>query len=282
MVMHIEVEPIKPHIGARVHVDRATLFDKETGQRCRELLEAHGVLVFPRIGLSDAEQLAFTDNLGERINLSRSVPGANPEAPEVYKVTLDPKINEQPEYVQGTFFWHMDGITTNAPPPKATLLTGRSIAAKGGHTEFASTYAAYDHLPEDEKAEIAGLRVLHSVPASIASVVENPSEEDVARWNRAPVNEHPLVWTHETGRKSLVIGSTADRVIGMTLAEGRALLVRMVEWAAQPDFSYRHHWEEGDLVVWDNTGSLHRVIPYDKSSGRMMHRTAIAGHEPVN
>jgi alpha-ketoglutarate-dependent taurine dioxygenase len=280
--VNIEVEPIKPHIGARVHVDRSALFDPEVGQRCRDLLETHGVLVFPRLGLDDAEQLAFTDNLGTRINLSRAVRGGDASAPDIYKVTLDPELNDQPEYVQGTFFWHMDGVTTDAPPPKATLLTARSLAAKGGQTEFASTYAAYAHLPDDEKADLEGVRVMHSVPASIQAVVENPSEQDIARWHSAPVNEHPLVWTHDTGRKSLVIGSTADRVVGRTLAEGRALLVRLVEWAAQPDFSYRHQWEEGDLVVWDNTGSLHRVVPYDRLSGRTMHRTTIAGSEAVN
>jgi alpha-ketoglutarate-dependent taurine dioxygenase len=65
----------------------------------------------------------------------------------------------------------------------------------------------------------------------------------------------------------------------MSLPEGRALLVRLQEWAAQPAFSYRHPWKIGDFVIWDNCGCMHRVVPYDAKSGRMMHRTSIAGEE---
>ena len=53
--------------------------------------------------------------------------------------------------MQGTFFWHIDGVTIDMPPPKATLLTARRISARGGQTEFSNTYAAYEHLPQEEK-----------------------------------------------------------------------------------------------------------------------------------
>ncbi len=67
----------------------------------------------------------------------------------------------------------------------------------------------------------------------------------------------------------------------MPLAEGRALLTRLLEWSVQPDFTYRHPWREGDFVVWNNCGSLHRVIPYDRHSGRTMHRTSVLGTEMI-
>jgi alpha-ketoglutarate-dependent taurine dioxygenase len=198
-------------------------------------------------------------------------------------VTLDKKINRQPEYVLGTFFWHMDGITVDMPPPKATLLSARHVSARGGQTEFASTYAAYEHLPEEDKTEIAHLRAVHSVAASLRPISDAIPEEDRKRVTSIGlIKEHPIVWTHEGGRKSLVIGTTADSVVDMPIAHGRALLTRLVEWAVQPDFTYRHHWQEGDFVIWDNTGAMHRVIPYDAGSGRMMHRTSIAGTESVN
>jgi hypothetical protein len=84
-------------------------------QRCLELLDQRGVLMFPRIGLNDAEQLAFTDKLGARVNFTGRVPGGNSSAQDVYTITLDPKINTEPEYVLGTYFWHMDGLTSPAP-----------------------------------------------------------------------------------------------------------------------------------------------------------------------
>ena len=84
-------------------------------------------------------------------------------------MTLDEDASIEPEYVLGTFFWHMDGLTVDVSPPKATLLTARKLAPKGGQTEFASTRAAYEALPDEDKAEIAGLRVVHTVTASVRS-----------------------------------------------------------------------------------------------------------------
>ena len=79
----------------------------------------------------------------------------------------------------------------------------------------------------------------------------------------------------------MLLGTTADRVVGMSIPEGRAFLVRLLEWCCQPAYSLRHEWQEGDLVIWENTAGLHRAIPYDPASGRMMHRTSIAGAETV-
>jgi alpha-ketoglutarate-dependent taurine dioxygenase len=278
----IEFESIKPHIGSTVHVDRARLFDEEVGRRCREVLEARTVLVFPRLNLTDAEQLAFTDLLGARVNLTSGAVTDNAKSEDVYQVTLDKTINRQPEYVLGTFFWHMDGVTVDMPPPMATLLSARKVSAKGGQTEFASTYAAYENLPESEKAELLSLRAVHSVRSSLRQVADVLPEEERKKLEIGLIKEHPIVWSRKNGRKSLVIGASADSVVGMPVAHGRALLTRLVEWAAQPDFSYRHEWQEGDFVVWDNCGALHRVVPYDENSGRMMHRTSIAGTEAVS
>ena len=274
--MDIRIEPLKPGIGAKVNVDRAVLLDKNLSPRWLELLETHGVLIFPRVGLSDEEQLAFTDAMGARVNFTKSIAGGDKSAAGVYTVTLDPKINTEPEYVLGTFFWHLDGVCVDIPPPKASVLSCRRTAPKGGQTEFANTYAAYEALPQTEKAELDGLRVLHSVEAGVREVAGPDALEPTKRGSK---HEQPLIWTHKSGRKSLMIGYTADYVIGMSKAESRALLARLLEWSAQPDFSYRHYWQEGDLAIWDNCGVLHRVIPYASNSGRTMHRTSVAGVE---
>lgn len=277
--MNIPVTHIKPHIGSVIDIKREQLLEDALIDKCRELLEERGVVVFPRIGLTDAEQLAFTDRLGPRVNFTSNLANGDDTDPDIYKVTLDPKLNLTPEYVQGTFFWHMDGLNSNIPPPKATLLSARRVAAKGGQTEFASTYAAYKFLPDAVKAEIDGLRAVHNVGAYMRYINDSPSEADLKRWSAHLVKEHPIVWTRSSGRKSLIIGYSAERVVGMPFTEGKALLARLLEWTAQPDFHYQHQWELGDFVVWNNTGTLHRAIPYDRASGRMMHRTSIAGTE---
>lgn len=275
--MALNVEIIKPEIGAIVHVGRPEIFDKKDAQEYLDLLEKHGALIFPGINLTDEEQLAFTDKLGSRVNFTKTAPGGS-ATNDVYEITLDKQRNAEPEYVYGTFFWHLDGITSDIPPPKASILSCRRTAPKGGQTEFCNTYAAYDALPDEDKAEIANLRVVHSVTAAVREVAK---PEDIDPVKASFKHEHPLVWTHKSGRKSLLVGYTADYVVGMSKPAGRALLARLLEWTAQPRFSYRHKWQEGDLAIWDNTGALHRVIPYDETSGRMMHRTSLAGYEAV-
>jgi alpha-ketoglutarate-dependent taurine dioxygenase len=275
--MALEVEVLKPAIGAKVFLHRSQIGDPAVSQELLELLEHHTVLVFPRIDLTDDEQLALTDALGERINITAQVPG-KADANEVYQVTLDEAANVEAEYVLGTWFWHMDGLTTAVAPPRATVLSARRLAPKGGQTEFASTRAAYAALPDEEKEEIKGLRVIHTVTAAVREVCP-PEDLDAAR--RSMRHEHPLVWTSSNGAQSMVIGATADQIVGLSHAEARSLLARLLDWAAQPAFSYRHKWEPGDCVIWDNTCALHRVVPYATDSGRMMHRTAVAGLQAV-
>ena len=282
--MAIRFEDIKPKIGSRVAWDnREDLFTQEAADLIRAKVEERTVLVFPKVNLSDEEQLRITELMGERIRVTGRYNKQTVANDDVYQVTLDEKINPQPEYVLGTFFWHMDGITVDMPPPFATLLSCRIAPDKGGETEFASTYAAYEGLPDHEKREVESLRAVHSVKASLSHILDAIPEKHYDKVvNIGLIKEHPLVWTHTSGRKSMVIGTTADRVVGQSIAAGRALLVRLQEWAAQPDFSLRHKWSEGDFVIWDNTGAMHRALPYEASTGRMMHRTSIAGTESVN
>lgn len=277
--MTLTVEPVKPNIGALIRVSADHLLDDETIDTVRRELELRGVLVFPQINVSDELQLAFTDKLGDRVNFTRQVPGSDAETPDVYKITLDRKLNTEPDYVLGTFFWHVDGVTIDQPLPKATVLSARKLSASGGATEFANLYAAWDLLPEEDKREYEGLKVIHSVEAAVRPVHGHPSEERRARYKAlAAVMEQPLVWTHEDGRKSLLLGTHADGIVGMPGPHGRALLTRLQQWAAQPDLVYTHKWNVGDLVIWNNQGVMHRVVPYT-DEGRVMHRTTIAGKE---
>ena len=151
--MSFNIEPIKPQIGAIVHIDRGSLSDPDVAKACLEALDAHDVLVFPKLGLNDAEQLTFTDSLGARVNFTRSAPGGDSAVrPASTKSRWIPKVNNEPEYVLGTYFWHMDGMPiVDIPPPKATLLTARRLAPKGGQTEFASTRAAYESFSAPRK-----------------------------------------------------------------------------------------------------------------------------------
>jgi alpha-ketoglutarate-dependent taurine dioxygenase len=237
-------------------------------------LEVNGVLVFRELHIDDETQVAFSKKLDDVGKAEPATP------PTIYTVSLDPKKSHTAEYTKGTFNWHIDGAQDDVPT-KATLLSAKATAVSGGETEFASTYAAYDDLTDKEKERFEALRVLHSFEASQRLVHRDPTPEDLARWHEKPDKEHPLVWKHRSGRRSLVIGVTADHVVGMDVDEGRVLLGELLARATTADRVYRHEWAVGDLVIWDNTGVMHRVTPYDASSAREMHRTTMSGDEPI-
>ena len=253
------------------------IVDPVLAEDCRAALEERGVVVFREVDVDDDDLVAFSRLLGDVVPL----PMGGHELPEIQKITQDASQSKLAAYRDATFFWHIDG-TTDAVPNKATLLTARKIADDGsGDTEFANTYAAYGALPDDEKGSLASIRVVHSFSASQLLVNPDPPPGERAAWDRNPSRQHPLVWTRANGRRSLLIGATAGEVVGMPASEGRALLDRLLTWATRPQFTLRVRWRRGDLVVWDNTGMLHRAQPYGETSQRLMHRTSLRGEEPV-
>ncbi|NDJ91128.1 TauD/TfdA family dioxygenase [Mycolicibacter kumamotonensis] len=259
-------------IGTEVLADKAALLSGAHAGAIRELLEQRGVLVFPQIGLTESEQVAFTETLG---TLAPERDGA-----AVYDVTLDTRVNKQADYLKGSFYWHLDG-TMNQVPILASLLSSKVLpAGGGGDTEFCNTYAAYDQLPEQDKQQLGSLRAMHSAWNSLLYYDPEPEAATLQQMMAIGQCELPLVWTHRSGRKSLILGCTASHIIGMEYSESTKTLVRLRDWATQPQFVYRHRWSVGDLVMWDNTGTMHRARPYDPSSGRMLHRTKLAGEEP--
>ena len=265
-------EPIKPNIGSRVLNSKEELLRGEFAREIRELLEARGVLVFPEVKFSDEEQVAFTKTLG-KFQPERS-------GGDVFKVTLDTKENpHSAEYLKGSLYWHLDG-TMNDVPILASLLQSKKLASWGGNTGFCNTYAAWESLPDAQKAEIDALRVMHSVWASVFYYEPEPSLAKLKGMQAIGERELPLVWKHRSGRKSLILGCTAQRVLDVAPMKSAELLVGLREWATSEQFSYSHEWKVGDLVMWDNTGTLHRAEAYDLKSGRLLHRTKLEGEEP--
>lgn len=272
----LTLERLGSTVGAEVHgVDRAHLIrDDALPVQCMEALEEHGVLVFRELHVDDDTQIVFSKRLDD---VGKEEPAP---APRIFMVTLDPAKNPAAEYLHGTFAWHIDGAQDEVPT-KATMLSATVVATEGGETEFASTYAAYDELEDDEKKRFEGVRVVHTFEASQRLVHPDPTPDELARWREKPDREHPLVWRHRSGRRSLVIGATADHVVGMERPAGKALLDGLLTRATAPERVYRHAWSVGDMVIWDNTGVMHRACPYDQSSSRELHRTTMSGDEPI-
>jgi alpha-ketoglutarate-dependent taurine dioxygenase len=262
-------------VGAEVtDVDRDRLLhDDGFPEAFLDALDAYGVLLFRDLHLDDATQVAMCKRFGDVV----AVP-SHP-IPEITVISLDPA-NPLAEYFRGAFLWHLDG-TMDDIPSKASVLTAHVVAETGGETEFASTYAGYDLLSEDEKERFRSLRVVHTFEATQRRMYPDPTPEQLADWASRPPKEHPLVWEHRSGRRSLVVGATTSHVVGMDREEGRAVLEDLQDRVTAAELVLRHTWSVGDTVVWDNRGVVHRACPYDSSSPREMHRTTLVGDEPI-
>jgi alpha-ketoglutarate-dependent taurine dioxygenase len=268
----LKATDISPLIASRVDLDKKDLLSGEYAADLRELLERRGVLVFKEIRFTDAEQVAFTRTMGTFL--------PEMEGQEVYNISLDVKLNPKSDYLKGSLYWHADG-TMNKLPIGSAVLTSHVLPTWGGNTEFCNTYAAYDYLPDTERRQLEGIKVMHSAWTSLFYYDPEPSYEKLMDMIRIGEVDLPLVWKHRTGRKSLVLGCTAHHVLGMNPTESTKLLVRLRDWATQSRFVYSHEWAVGDAVMWDNTGTMHRAMPYDPNCGRLLRRTKTAGEEPI-
>jgi len=271
----LKFEDIKPKIGSRILNSKGELMSGELTEEINELLERRGVLVFKNINFTDEEQVKFSNMLGGNATEIGVDGGA------VFSISLDKNEHSREviEYLKGSLFWHVDG-TMNPVPIRGSILSSKVLPTWGGNTEFSNCYAAYDDLPQDTKDKIDNLKVIHSMWVSQLYHCPEPTLAQLEDWQSKGEIVLPLVWKHQTGRKSLVLGNTAQQVVGMDLRESARTLHGLREFATSEPYHYSHEWEVGDSVMWDNTGTLHRAMPYDPDCGRLLRRTILLGDEP--
>lgn len=177
--------------------------------------------------------------------------------------------------------WHTDD-SFKAVPCALTMLYGVTVPATGGDTQFVNMHAAYDALDAATKAEIAGLRVIHVYDSSRKqNHVAKLAADEAAK---VPPVTHPLVRSHpETGRKALYLNpNRMEQVVGMARGPSDALLDRLIAHATEPRFQYRHTWQRGDIVVWDNRATMHKAnADYPEGARREMHRIITEGTVPA-
>jgi alpha-ketoglutarate-dependent taurine dioxygenase len=270
--MRLSTANLTPSIGTAIKTDKATLLSGTRSTQIRALLEQRGVLLFRGIEFDDEEEIAFACTLGSL----REEFGHR-----IMAITPDKKINPIfADYFDANIFWHLDGAWEDVPP-LASIVTPRVLAPAGGETEFANAYAAYEDLPETQKQRLRGLKAVHTMEAAIGPAFANPTEDQVKAWRNYPNKIHPLVWHHRSGRKSLALSSTVSHVLGMDRQESDALLQQLMAFATKREYVYQHQWQMNDVLMWNNTGTLHRVLPFNKECGRRLQRVTLLGEEPL-
>jgi alpha-ketoglutarate-dependent 2,4-dichlorophenoxyacetate dioxygenase len=289
--MAITIQPLgPPRFAGEVHgLDlRKPLSGAQIGA-IHAGMDEFAVLALHGVPLTPQQQLDFTTQLGALEVTARTGLRAPQDyrLPEVFADVSNLDRNEQPFsredrrrlFALGNRLWHSDS-SFKAVPARYSLLHALRLPSKGGETEFADMRAAYDALDDETRAQIEDLVCEHSQIYSrqLIGFFELSDEE---RTRCAPVRQC-LVRTHPlTGRRSLYLSSHAGSIVGWPVPEARAFLRDLIEHATQREFVYRHRWQVGDLVIWDNRQTMHRQRPFPADQARDMRRTTVAGDGPT-
>ncbi|MBU8873546.1 TauD/TfdA family dioxygenase [Reyranella sp. MMS21-HV4-11] len=280
--MSITVTPAHPDFAAEIAgVDVSRPLNPADRQAIEDAIDRYAVVVFRGQTLDDEKQVAFARNFGpiasSALKLRHRDIKHRIESSDVADISnldgdgnvLKPDARRRLDGLANRL-WHTDA-SFRAVPGALSMLYAHVIPEEGGDTEFADLRAAYDALPEAKKNELEGLVAEHSIWRSREQlgVVQYTDEE---RASLPPVPQR-LVRTHPgSHRKTLYLAAHASHILGMPVADGRLIILDLIEHATQPRFVHAHRWAKGDLVIWDNRCTMHRARPFDTTKVRDLRR----------
>ncbi|MEM7569669.1 MAG: TauD/TfdA family dioxygenase [Pseudomonadota bacterium] len=278
----LEVTELKPGFGAEVSgVDVASASDA-VHQELVDIFQKHGALLIRGQDMSPDDLMRFLSAFGEPEDHTQTkftLPGY----PKIY--LLSNKKNDKGEPVGAHFDgigWHTD-YSYKEEPVMNTMLYSIEVPAEGGDTLLADCCAAYDALSDKRKAQLDPLIVHHSYLHLMQTRLygKKPITPEIIADN--PDVHHPLIRTHPAdGRKALWVSTgTVKGIIGMEEKEAMALIDELVDFVTQDQFVFRHRWQPGDILTWDNRCTLHTGSLFDdKKYERLTHRMWVRGDKP--
>lgn len=252
-------------------------------------MDAYAVLVFHDQNITDEQQMDFSANFGPLLDganstVKRDELRLHPAFADVSNIDKDGTLLSADDRRRvsslGNRLWHSDA-SFRVIPARYSLLSGRVVPPDGGNTEFADMRDAYDALDDATKAQIEDLICEHSQIFSRAQLGFTdylPEERETMKpVLQRLVREHPA-----TARKSIYLSAHIGKIIGWRVPEALAFLRDLTEHATQREFVYSHTWRAGDLVIWDNRCTMHRVRSYDDLTyPRDLRRTTTRAEGPT-
>ncbi len=236
-----------------------------------------GVLLFRnQQALTREGHIAFSRRFGELDRHDNLPRDRHPEYPELLMVTNAPKPDGKPGDGKYTGqLWHSD-LSFTLVPAMASVLRAIAVPPVGGDTMFANMTLAYEQLSDGMKRIVAGLDGIHTGTRKIVDLSADRAEE--SRRLNPPIAQ-PVVRVHpETGRKALYIGEKVKCFAGMTEAESQPIIDFLCRHCFRPQFCYRHAWQPGDVLMWDNRSTCHVALgDYEDGFARHLERTTIMG-----
>lgn len=276
------VTALSAHTGAEVRgVDLSRRLDDTTRLELNRAFVDHAVLVVRDQRLDAPQFLAAIKNFGD-IFPQHNTRFAVPECPEIHYISNQDKLEDGRVYIPGEGY-HTDH-SNDAVPPKATALHAVRLPATGGDTQFVNMYEAYEALPATMHRRIEGLRARHVYQSSHSARKLPQLAGEKRRTVGTQSVHHPLVRVHpESGRRALFINPIRIEAIeGLATGEALELLDALLAHATSPQFEYRHRWQAGDVVIWDNRCLLHKANgDYPVTEARYLYRVMLKGEPPV-
>lgn len=261
------------------------MLDEAGFAQVRRAVLDHLVIVIRGQRLTDPDLIAFGRHFGDLDFAPLAKTGrekARPH-PEVIVVSnvLD---NGVPIGVlrDAEVVWHSDN-SYREKPLSYSALYALEVPATGGDTCFANMYFALETLPEPLRKRIAGRTLKHDMTYNSAGDLRE-GFTPVADVRDAPGPSHPIVRTHpDTGCDALYLGRRPNAYInGLTVEASEELLEALWRHATRPQYTWRHRWRAGDVVIWDNRCVMHHRDPFDPAARRIMHRIQCAGEKPFH
>jgi taurine dioxygenase len=284
----ITIVPTGAALGAEIRdVDLAQPLTDATFDEIVAAFHEYEVVFVRNQVLTPGQHVAFSRRFGELERHVR-VECCRPGFPELFVVSNIVENGKPIGTRDAGLFWHSD-LCYLKEPSRGSIFYAREVPMQDGKplgdTMFASTTAAYDALSDDMKQRIAGLKAVNSYEKGYyrdrKSGARAPLTEEQKR--RTPDMPHPVVRTHPyTGRKSLFVNEGyTSHIEGMDPREGDELLTALLEHVTDDRFVYRHKWQGGDLLIWDNCATQHRAISdYELPQRRLMERATVRGSAP--
>jgi taurine dioxygenase len=279
-----EVRAFDAVVGAEiVGIDLAKPLNDADFARVHRAHLDYGVVVFRDQRLTPEQHIAFSRRFGElQIHVLRQFLLAN--HPEVFIISNIVENGQPVGLGDAGKFWHSD-LSYKDTPSLGSMLYAQELPSEGGDTLFSCQYAAYDSLPTELRQALEGKRAAHSYLAKyddeVFSGIRRPTltPEQIAEVKPAI---HPVFRTHpETGRKGVFVNENfTTHILGLPEDESRAILQELFAYSARPEITYRHQWQDNDLVFWDNRALQHLATGCPSHLRRRMHRTTIQGDVP--
>ena len=288
--MPLQFTPLHPLFAAEVQgVDLRSTPGPDLCAEIDRAMDRYAVLVFRNQHLDDDQQMAFGRALGP-LETTRGVVDAHKhrlkhgQMNDISNIDVDGKLlgadDRRRMFNLGNQLWHSDS-SFKATPAKYSMLHARLIPPEGGDTEFADMRAAWDALPEKTRAKIRDMVTEHSLIFSRGKLGFTEYTEQELK-NFAPVQQRLVRWHPGSQRHSIYLSSHIGRILGWPVPEAMALIRQLEEFATQRQFVYAHHWNQWDLVVWDNRSTMHRARPYeDQTFARDMRRVTLTDVAPT-